>query len=76
MRYTEVRMAKLAHELLADLERNRRLGAQPRWHRADPAVMPIRFNLLVNGFQRYRRGYGDQHPAAQPPGEVIDSCWR
>ncbi|MEG6660037.1 DNA gyrase subunit A, partial [Pseudomonas aeruginosa] len=51
MRYTEVRMAKLAHELLADLEKET-VDWVPNYDGTEqiPAVMPTKIpNLLVNG---------------------------
>ncbi|WP_313646164.1 DNA gyrase subunit A, partial [Pseudomonas sp.] len=51
MRYTEVRMAKLAHELLADLHKET-VDWVPNYDGTEqiPAVMPTRIpNLLVNG---------------------------
>jgi DNA gyrase/topoisomerase IV subunit A len=44
MRYTEVRMSKLAHELLADLEKET-VDWVPNYDgtRNDPAVMPTAF---------------------------------
>jgi len=51
MRYTEVRMAKLASELLADLEKET-VDFGPNYDDSlkEPLVMPTRFpNLLING---------------------------
>ncbi|MEK1904891.1 MAG: DNA gyrase subunit A, partial [Pseudomonas sp.] len=51
MRYTEVRMAKLAHELLADLDKET-VDWVPNYDGTEqiPAVMPTKIpNLLVNG---------------------------
>jgi DNA gyrase subunit A len=67
MRYTEVRMTKLAHELLADLHKDRGLGAELRRHRNDPGGHADPYSKPAGQrLQRYRRGHGDQHPAAQP----------
>ncbi|HEV8334941.1 MAG TPA: DNA gyrase subunit A [Candidatus Polarisedimenticolia bacterium] len=51
MRYTEIRMAKLAHEMLADIEKNTvDLGPNYDASLTEPLVLPSRFpNLLVNG---------------------------
>ncbi|WFE68593.1 DNA gyrase subunit A [Thiomicrospira sp. R3] len=51
MRYTEVRMAKIAHELLADLEKETvDFTANYDGSEHEPNVMPSRIpNLLVNG---------------------------
>lgn len=51
MRYTEVRMARIAHDLLADLEKDT-VDWVPNYDGTEmiPAVMPTRIpNLLVNG---------------------------
>jgi DNA gyrase subunit A len=51
MRYTEVRMAKLAHELLADLDKDT-VDFQENYDgsETEPSVLPTRLpNLLVNG---------------------------
>ncbi|MBI5611267.1 MAG: DNA gyrase subunit A [Deltaproteobacteria bacterium] len=51
MRYTEVRMAKLAHELLADLDKET-VDFVPNYdgHDQEPSVLPTKVpNLLING---------------------------
>jgi DNA gyrase subunit A len=51
MRYTEARMAKLTHELMADIDKDT-VDFQPNYDEKEqePTVMPSRFpNLLVNG---------------------------
>ena len=51
MRYTEVRMAKLAHQLLADIDKET-VNWLPNYDESEyePAVLPTRVpNLLVNG---------------------------
>src|SRR5690606_27318367 len=51
MRYTEARMARLAHELMADIDKET-VDFQPNYDEKElePSVMPTRFpNLLVNG---------------------------
>ncbi len=51
MRYTEVRMARIAHELLADIDKET-VDFVPNYDGSEkePAVFPTRFpNLLVNG---------------------------
>ncbi|WP_369601567.1 DNA gyrase subunit A [Hahella sp. SMD15-11] len=51
MRYTEIRMAKIAHELLADLDKET-VDFVPNYDGSEmiPAVLPTRVpNLLVNG---------------------------
>ena len=51
MRYTEARMARITHEMLArHRQGHRRLHAQLRRSNTEPTVLPARFpNLLVNG---------------------------
>ncbi|NRB72126.1 MAG: DNA gyrase subunit A [Xanthomonadales bacterium] len=51
MRYTEVRMARLAHEILADIDRETvDFGPNYDETESEPLVMPTRVpNLLVNG---------------------------
>src|SRR5690606_4916716 len=51
MRYTEARMARITHELLADIDKET-VDFQPNYDEKElePTVMPSRFpNLLVNG---------------------------
>jgi len=51
MRYTEVRMARLAHELLADIEKQT-VDFAPNYDGSlnEPQILPAKFpNLLVNG---------------------------
>ena len=51
MRYTEARMSKMAHELMADIDKET-VDFQPNYDEKElePTVMPTRFpNLLVNG---------------------------
>ena len=51
MRYTEARMSRLTHELLADIDKDT-VDFQPNYDEKEqePTVMPTRFpNLLVNG---------------------------
>src|SRR5690242_2873137 len=51
MRYTEIRMAKIAHELLADLDKETvDFGPNYDGSESEPLVLPAKFpNLLVNG---------------------------
>src|SRR5690606_37723108 len=51
MRYTEARMSRVTHELLADIDKET-VDFQPNYdeQELEPSVMPTRFpNLLVNG---------------------------
>src|ERR1700749_4672223 len=51
MRYTEIRMSKIAHELLADLDKETvDFGPNYDGSESEPLVLPAKFpNLLVNG---------------------------
>ncbi len=51
MRYTEVRMSRIAHELLADLDKGTvNFTANYDGQESEPAVLPARIpNLLING---------------------------
>ena len=68
MRYTEVRMARIAHELLADIDKETvDFGAQLRRIREEPPVLPARIPEPAGQRLLGHRGrHGDQHPAAQP----------
>ncbi|EMB6100949.1 DNA topoisomerase (ATP-hydrolyzing) subunit A [Proteus mirabilis] len=75
MRYTEVRMAKIAHELLADLEKET-VDFVPNYDGTEniPAVMPTCIpNLLVNGSSGIAVGMATNIPPHNL-GEVIDGC--
>ena len=73
MRYTEVRMTKLAHELLADLEKET-VDWVPNYDGTEmiPAVLPTRVpNLLVNGSSGIAVGMATNIPPHNL-GEVVD----
>lgn len=75
MRYTEVRMTKLAHELLADLEKET-VDWVPNYDGTEqiPAVMPTKVpNLLVNGSSGIAVGMATNIPPHNLT-EVIDGC--
>jgi DNA gyrase subunit A len=74
MRYTEVRMSKLAHEILADLDRETvDLGPNYDESETEPLVMPTRVpNLLVNGSAGIAVGMATNIPPHNL-GEVIDA---
>ena len=75
MRYTEVRMAKLAHELLADLEKET-VDWVPNYDGTEqiPAVMPTKIpNLLVNGSSGIAVGMATNIPPHNLR-EVIGAC--
>ncbi len=70
MRYTEIRLAKIAHELMADLEKET-VDFVDNYDGTGkiPDVMPTKIpNLLVNGSSGIAVGMANQHPAAQPDG--------
>jgi len=74
MRYTEVRMSRLAHEILADLDRET-VDFGPNYDESEfePLVMPTRIpNLLVNGSSGIAVGMATNIPP-HDLGEVIDA---
>ena len=75
MRYTEVRMTKLAHELLADLDKET-VDWVPNYDGTEmiPAVMPTKVpNLLVNGSSGIAVGMATNIPPHNLS-EVISGC--
>ncbi|WP_275722237.1 DNA topoisomerase (ATP-hydrolyzing) subunit A [Vibrio furnissii] len=75
MRYTEVRMAKIAHELLADLDKET-VDYVPNYDGTEqiPAVLPTKIpNLLVNGASGIAVGMATNIPPHNLT-EVIDGC--
>jgi DNA gyrase subunit A len=75
MRYTEVRMSKLAHALLADLEKET-VDFSPNYDETEfvPVVLPTRIpNLLVNGSSGIAVGMATNIPPHNLS-EVIDAC--
>lgn len=75
MRYTEIRMAKLAHELLADLEKET-VDWVPNYDGKEqiPVVLPTRVpNLLVNGSSGIAVGMATNIPPHNLT-EVISGC--
>ncbi|MYM61491.1 DNA gyrase subunit A [Vibrio sp. OCN044] len=75
MRYTEVRMAKIAHELLADLDKET-VDYVPNYDGTEqiPAVLPTKVpNLLVNGASGIAVGMATNIPPHNLS-EVIDGC--
>ncbi len=75
MRYTEIRMSKIAHELLADLEKET-VDFVPNYDDTEqiPDVMPTRIpNLLVNGASGIAVGMATNIPPHNLT-EVIDGC--
>ncbi|MFN5745121.1 MAG: DNA gyrase subunit A [Methylococcaceae bacterium] len=75
MRYTEVRMARIAHELLADLEKDT-VDFTPNYDESEkePSVLPTRVpNLLVNGSAGIAVGMATNIPPHNLT-EVIEAC--
>lgn len=75
MRYTEVRMSKIAHELLADIDKET-VNFVPNYDGAEqePAVFPTRVpNLLVNGSSGIAVGMATNIPPHNL-GEVVNAC--
>jgi DNA gyrase subunit A len=74
MRYTEVRMAKIAHELLADIDKET-VDFVPNYDESEhePAVFPARIpNLLVNGSSGIAVGMATNIPPHNLT-EVVDA---
>ncbi len=75
MRYTEVRMSKMAHALLADLEKET-VDFSPNYDETEfaPVVLPARTpNLLVNGSSGIAVGMATNIPPHNIT-EIIDAC--
>ncbi len=75
MRYTEIRMAKIAHDLLADLDKET-VDFVPNYDGTEqiPAVMPTRIpNLLVNGSSGIAVGMATNIPPHNLK-EVVQGC--
>jgi DNA gyrase subunit A len=75
MRYTEARMAKSAHALIEDIDKDT-VDFQPNYDETvfEPSVLPAGFpNLLVNGAGGIAVGMATNIPPHNL-GEVIDAC--
>jgi len=75
MRYTEIRMSRIAHSLLADLEKET-VDFVPNYDETEqiPAVLPTRVpNLLVNGSSGIAVGMATNIPPHNL-GEVVNAC--
>ncbi len=75
MRYTEIRMARIAHELLADLDKET-VDFTPNYDGSErePAIMPAKLpNLLVNGSSGIAVGMATNIPPHNLT-EVINAC--
>jgi DNA gyrase subunit A len=75
MRYTEIRLSKIAHELLADLDKETvDFGPNYDGSEQEPLVMPTRLpNLLVNGSGGIAVGMATNIPPHNL-NEVVDAC--
>ncbi|QCI22637.1 DNA topoisomerase (ATP-hydrolyzing) subunit A [Buchnera aphidicola] len=75
MRYTEIRMSKIAHELLSDLEKNT-VEFLPNYDGTEyiPEILPSKIpNLLINGSSGIAVGMATNIPPHNLH-EVIDGC--
>jgi DNA gyrase subunit A len=75
MRYTEVRMSRIAHELLADIDKET-VDFVPNYDNSEqePTVLPARIpNLLVNGSAGIAVGMATNIPPHNL-GEIVDAC--
>jgi DNA gyrase subunit A len=75
MRYTEIRMSKIAHEMIADLDKETvNFGPNYDGSEHEPLVMPTRIpNLLINGATGIAVGMATNMPPHNLS-EVIDAC--
>ena len=75
MRYTEIRMAKIAHEMLADIEEDTvNFGPNYDGSEQEPLVMPTRFPaLLPNGSAGIAVGMATNIPPHNL-GDTVDAC--
>ena len=75
MRYTEVRMAKIAHELLADIDRETvDFVANYDESEHEPEILPARLpNLLINGSAGIAVGMATNIPPHNLT-EIVDAC--
>jgi len=75
MRYTEVRMARIAHEMLADIDKETvDFGPNYDEKEMEPLVLPARIpNLLVNGAAGIAVGMATNIPPHNL-GEILTAC--
>ena len=75
MRYTEIRLAKIAHEMLADIDKDTvDFGPNYDGSEKEPLVLPTRLpNLLVNGSAGIAVGMATNIPPHNL-NEVVDVC--
>lgn len=75
MRYTEIRLAKIAHEIVADIDKDT-VDFSPNYDNSEkePQVLPSRLpNLLVNGSSGIAVGMATNIPPHNL-NEVVDAC--
>ncbi|MEW5942344.1 MAG: DNA gyrase subunit A [Pseudomonadota bacterium] len=75
MRYTEIRMARIAHELLADIDKETvDFGPNYDGSELEPLILPARIpNLLINGSSGIAVGMATNIPPHNL-NEVVDAC--
>jgi DNA gyrase subunit A len=75
MRYTEIRMARIGHELLADIDKETvDFGPNYDGSEKEPLILPARIpNLLINGASGIAVGMATNIPPHNL-GEVVDAC--
>ncbi len=75
MRYTEIRMAKIGHELLADIDKETvDFGPNYDGSESEPLILPARIpNLLINGSSGIAVGMATNIPPHNL-NEVIEAC--
>ena len=75
MRYTEIRLAKIAHEMLADIDKETvDFGPNYDGSEREPLVLPTRLpNLLVNGSGGIAVGMATNIPPHNL-NEIVDAC--
>jgi DNA gyrase subunit A len=76
MRYTEIRMSKIAHELLADIDKETvDFGPNYDGSEHEPLIMPARIpNLLINGSSGIAVGMATNIPPHNL-NEVLNACF-
>ncbi len=76
MRYTEIRMARIGHELLADIDKETvDFGPNYDGSEKEPLILPARIpNLLINGSSGIAVGMATNIPPHNL-GEVVDACF-
>ncbi len=75
MRYTEIRLSKIAHEMLADIDKETvNFGPNYDGSEKEPLVLPARVpNLLINGSSGIAVGMATNIPPHNL-NEVVDAC--